>query len=253
MIKLINYFTQKMVYITIAAILFAGTIVQGQDTLANGQLALEFFEIANTTNQLTQTTVSINYRLSRSTNPSQILDSSVGVFHLHNGMMWGEVAGIGLLKNNRYTLTVSSEDSTIMIAANTDGADAFQISIFDSLFRAMNISGINKVNLSEGVSKLSVTFLPDSYYKNYEIVYSGGLINSIKIETLDTDYDDNGVLPPPGTRKVLNITYGMYYYEQSFDLSLFDEGRFVYKNEYGNWIGTNAYKNWQIIVAQPGL
>lgn len=90
-------------------------------------------------------------------------------------------------------------------------------------------------------------FKPGVYYHNYEIVYSKRfLIKKISLQYADMEYDENGKPPVAGRDNIMEMNYTGYQ-KENFDVEIFDEGRFIRKNEYGKFTGNNAYSRYNVI------
>lgn len=226
---------------------------QPADTVRNPALAEEFFRVNSAFSRLRQTELTMQYRYSVSNRIGVVVDSSQATFLVHEGMMSGEMEGVRLVRNRHYSLTISPEDSLIAIGALVEGAGALQLNLFDSMFRAVNIAGFDKIELPNDKKKLLVHFKPNTYYKQYAITYNKDYrIEQVVLECLNTAFDDDGQPPPLGSTRTMEVRYQAYR-SANFDLNIFDEAQYIKRDEYGQWVGNGDYKGWQVMATQPNL
>lgn len=227
---------------------------QQEDTIRNYINAGDLYKLNRSFNRLDSTVVSFQIRYSLSDQPSVLVDSVNGNYHLKNGMIRGSMGDVEMLRNANYTLTVNHEDSFIVIGRPDAGAGTFQINFFDSLFKKVNVQGIDIIDAPGGLKAIRVEFKPDSYYKNYVVTYTQDfLIKKIHVEMLDLEEDENGNPPPSGRRKVIDVLYTSYQHNDNYDISNFNEALFVRKNEYGKWVAVQGFQGYEVIESQSGL
>ncbi|TAD94057.1 MAG: hypothetical protein EAY75_00465 [Bacteroidetes bacterium] len=241
-------------YMALLVLLTANNLpAQGGDTLRNAELSLEFGKINAAFLRLKHTAFNIDYRYSIGGDRVVAIDSATATYQVHNGMMSGTMGEVRLLRNGKYTISVNTEDSFIAIDKQHAETSNLYINVLDSFFRTANINGFEKIVLPGGGTKLSVVFKPDAFYKNYAVTYDDGYrITGVRIEYLNTELGDDGLPPPLGSTRIMEVRYHAYR-NAAFDISIFDEGQYLRKNENGQWVGTGAYAGWEIMTATPDL
>lgn len=168
------------------------------------------------------------YTYADSTLPDTILEHVNGTYKFSSGRFDNVLDSTEQIQGSLFNLTVSREDSSIIVNNRQDYAKQMELPFLDSMFRNGNVNSMSIVDYDDSTRKLTILFKPNSNYSRYEMKYDKNkfYISNIKYYIRNVMNDGTGVTS--GTA-IVNLLFSNYS-TAPINPSVFAEDRFIYRS-----------------------
>jgi hypothetical protein len=201
----------------------------------------------------------VKYTYATETDPTTIIDSSVGMVKLSGSAYWGRLDSLEFMQNSSYNI-VLYKPNAIMRIGNPEVVyqQVINFPVFDSLVGKNNYT-LNTTDVGNSRTVL-LTFTNSSFaYKNFRVVYDKvtHLVQEIVYVINDevSDYADSYNRTPSGGPNtefmVVRISFSNYQ-TSPFSATVFNTGNYFLPN--GNvFTPQPPFQSYEVFVASPNL
>lgn len=230
-------------------LLLALPLTAAAQAVPAGLEVFEFTKISETYRLHPHLSCTATYYHADSAHPNTIVDTTVRNWQFSNGRYrrWGN-NGKEQLNGGNYCVNVNFNDSLFTVAPRNKYSRVLELPFHDSLFYATYTQSITVTALNDSTRRITVGFIPQSVYQNYQIDYNR---RNYTIRRISYRFRGQPNTNVPGSTGVVNVTVVFSGYSAaSLSYMLFDEMKYIRKQN-GEIQVQPAYAGYRVFsVAQ---